>query len=83
MQNLHNNQQKRVRTFRLCSGTTCYAMTLSLKHSSKPFIHNAEAKQRSPMDRQRPYLPTDDGHTHPVAGRSIDLIPPHPHPTGV
>lgn len=50
-------------------------MTLSLKHSSKPFIHNVEAKQRSPMDRQRPYLPADDGNNHPVTGRSIGLIP--------
>jgi hypothetical protein len=55
----------------------------TFSHSPKPFIHNAGAKQRSPMDRQRPYLPTDDGNTHPVAGRSIDLIPPHPRPTGV
>jgi len=50
-------------------------MTLSLKYSSKPFIYNAEAKQRSPMDRQRPYLPADEGNTHPVTGRSIGLKP--------
>jgi hypothetical protein len=53
-------------------------MTLSLKHSTKTFIHNAEAKQRIPVDRQRLYLPADDGNTHPVAGRSIDLIPHTP-----
>jgi len=72
-----------VRTFRLCTGTTCYAMTLSLKHSSNPFIHHAEAKQHRPMDRKRPYLPTDDGNAHPVAGRSIDLIPSNPSATAV
>ena len=52
-----------MQTFRLCSATTSYAMTLSLKHSSKPFIHNVEAKQRSPTDRKRPYLPADDGNS--------------------
>jgi len=55
-------------------------MTLSLKHSLKPFTHSAEAKERSPMDRQRPYLPADDGNTHPVTDGSIDLIPHIPAP---
>jgi hypothetical protein len=37
-------------------------MTLSIKHSPKTFIDNVEAKQRSPTDRQRPYLPAEDGN---------------------